>query len=147
MIVETGQSIFDVAADALINPVNCVGVMGAGLALAFKERFPHCWDPYSRACREMTPRPGTLLYVPPVAESPGIICFPTKDDWRDPSRIQWIDDGLSFLVAHADSWGIRSVAIPQLGCGLGGLPWAEVRPVIEKHLGKLMLAVTLCTPQ
>ena len=128
-------------ADALVNPVNCKGVMGKGIALEFKKRFPECVLPYKTAVASRNLAPGTLLYVRLIvytdlffAKKPAVILFATKDHWRDKSQIEWIDRGLSSLRNHYRQWQIDSIALPQVGCGLGGLPWTEVKQLIEQYL-------------
>lgn len=122
-------NIFNSKADALVDAVNCVGIKGAGLALQFKQRFPDSFDHYRRACRDGEIQPGKVLAS---CGSGGILIihFPTKLDWRDPSRLEWIESGLEDLVSQAINYQLKSIAIPQLGCGLGGLQWSEVRPLI-----------------
>ncbi len=151
-------------AEALVNTVNCQGVMGKGLALQFKKKFGANFDAYARACARGDVRPGRMFVFDlrgeptsdeqarlpmSFAEEPVsyrvqapqlpryIINFPTKDHWRNKSRMQYIDDGLQDLVRQIRARGIQSVAIPALGCDLGGLDWAEVRPRIEAALGTL----------
>lgn len=131
MLTKGKGSIFDSDAEAIVNAVNCVGVMGAGLAKAFKEKFPHMNEQYMLKCSRGILRPGKVdVYV--VDSSPKyIINFPTKDDWRDPSELDYIYTGRTALTLAVNEWEINSVAIPALGCGLGGLSWLEVRPVLE----------------
>lgn len=128
-------------ADALVNPVNCRGVMGKGIALEFKHRFPECVQPYKTAVASRNLVPGTLLYVRLIVQpdlfstkKPAVILFATKDHWRDKSRIEWIERGLIFLRDHYREWQINSIALPQVGCGLGGLPWTDVKQLIERYL-------------
>ena len=119
--------------DAIVNTVNCVGVMGKGIALQFKNKWPANFTAYAAACKAGQVRPGRML----VFDSGGlvkpnfIINFPTKDHWRGASKIEFIRDGLVDLVAQVKRLGIRSIAVPPLGCGNGGLDWADVRPLIE----------------
>lgn len=133
------SNLFDSNADALINPVNCKGTMGKGIAREFSKRFPECVPPYKQACITGKLTPGVLLYVKLAIQPdffamrrPGIILFPTKNHWKDPSRLEWIDQGLHYLKSNYQLWGIRSVAMPQVGCGLGGLNWELVRPIVEE---------------
>jgi len=120
--------------DAIVNTVNCVGVMGKGIALQFKNKWPENFRAYEAACKTKQVRPGRMF----VFDSGGlvkpnyIINFPTKDHWRGKSRIEFIRDGLVDLVAQVKRLRIRSIAIPPLGCGNGGLDWSEVRPLIER---------------
>lgn len=120
--------------DAIVNTVNCVGVMGKGIALQFKNKWPENFRAYEAACKDRQVRLGRMF----VFDSGGlvkpnyIINFPTKDHWRGKSRIEFIRDGLVDLVAQVKRLRIRSIAIPPLGCGNGGLDWNEVRPLIER---------------
>ncbi len=125
--------------DAIVNTVNCVGVMGKGIALQFKNKWPENNRAYELACKQKQVRPGRMF----VFDSGGlvkpnyIINFPTKDHWRGKSRIEFIRDGLVDLVKQVKRLGIRSIAIPPLGCGNGGLDWDEVRPLIEQAFDDL----------
>jgi O-acetyl-ADP-ribose deacetylase (regulator of RNase III) len=135
-------SIFDEKADALVNPVNCVGVMGNGLALRFRRRFPKNFTAYARACKYDQVRPGKLFVHETGLETPRLIVnFPTKVHWKQDSRIEYISDGLLSLIWLIREREIKSIAIPKLGCGLGGLKWEVVRDLIisnlESHLLKL----------
>ncbi len=126
-------------ADALVNTVNCVGVMGRGIALQFKEAWPENFKAYEAACREHEVRPGSMFVFDTGQSTPPryIINFPTKRHWRAKSRIEDIEAGLDALVVEIRARGIRSVAIPPLGAGLGGLDWREVRPRIERAMRDL----------
>lgn len=125
--------------DAIVNTVNCVGVMGKGIALQFKNKWPANFREYAAACKAGEVRPGRMF----VHDSGGlvkpnyIINFPTKDHWRGKSRIEFIRDGLDDLVDCVRKLGIRSIAIPPLGCGNGGLEWSRVRPLIEQAFDAL----------
>ena len=124
---------------ALVNPVNCVGVMGKGLALQFKRAWPNNFNAYALACARGEVRPGRVFVFELAREGAPrwIINFPTKRHWRDPSRMADIDEGLEDLVMQIRQRGIGSVAIPPLGCGLGGLRWVDVRPKIVAAMRKL----------
>lgn len=124
--------IFLAPAEALVNPVNCVGVMGKGLALQFKQRFPANFHAYREACRKGLVRPGKVFIFDTGGTSPRfIINFPTKRHWRDRSRLEDIRAGLRDLAREVASRCISSVAIPPIGCGLGGLMRTEVFPLIR----------------
>lgn len=130
MIEYRTDDIFLAPAEAFVNPVNCHGVMGKGLALEFKRRFPDIIAPYAAACRSGSLRPGKVQIVKTRAGI-HVANFPTKDDWRQPSRIEWIRSGLEDLYRQLQTNGLHTVALPALGCGLGGLPWPMVRAAIE----------------
>lgn len=130
-------SIFDsTAADVLVCPVNCVGVMGKGLALEFKRRWPEMYREYKNVCEGGWLLPGGVWWWQDVAvEETVIATAATKKHWRDPSERIWVE---MCLMAIKDRFGdMRSIAIPQLGCGCGGLDWADVWPLYERHLGGL----------
>jgi O-acetyl-ADP-ribose deacetylase (regulator of RNase III) len=133
-MIERGQgSLLDADAEALVNTVNCVGVMGKGLALLIKQAYPKNYTQYRRACTAGDVRPGRMLVWPTGRQGTPryIINFPTKRHWRAKSRIDDIRDGLTALILEIKRLGIHSIAVPALGCGNGGLDWAEVRPLIE----------------
>ncbi len=116
------SDLFTSVAPTWVNPVNCVGVMGKSLALAFRQRFPAMYDDYRTRCGEGTVRLGEpYLFV--QARPPWIINFPTKGHWRERSRPVDIEVGLDYLVQHAPSSGVTSLAVPALGCGAGQLAW------------------------
>ncbi len=139
MIRYTQGNLLDAPAEALVNTVNEVGVMGKGIALMFKERFASNTAVYERACRDGEVRVGEMLVTPTnsLMNPKWIINFPTKKHWRNPSKLEWIREGLASLVEAVRSHGIKSVALPPLGCGNGGLDWAMVRLEIEKSLAQL----------
>lgn len=134
--IVTNGDIFKSQCEALINPVNIKGVMGKGLALAFKTKYPAHFENYKRACQsgEMTTEK-VLAYQ--EINGPMIICLATKADWRDSSKMEYVSAGLDDLANQIKALGIRSVAIPKLGCGLGGLDWNKVRPLIVEKLSSL----------
>src|SRR5579883_3493743 len=133
MITLTKGDILVAGAEALVNTVNCVGVMGRGVALQFKKAYPENFRYYEQACKNGEVEPGRMLvFKTGLLTGPKyIINFPTKRHWRGDSRLEYIDAGLVALVAAIKEHNIKSIAIPPLGCGLGGLNWAEVRPRIE----------------
>jgi O-acetyl-ADP-ribose deacetylase (regulator of RNase III) len=126
-------------AEALVNTVNCVGVMGKGIALQFKQAYPDNYDQYRRACRRGEVHPGRMFVVETNRPEPPnyIINFPTKCHWRGKSRLEDIRAGLAALVEEIRRRGIRSLALPPLGCGHGGLKLEQVYPLIEAALGPL----------
>ena len=124
--------------EALVNSVNCVGVMGRGVALAFKRRFPENFKAYKVACDWGALQPGRMFVFETAELMPRfIINFPTKQHWRGRSRLADIDSGLSALVVEIERHRIHSIAVPPLGCGLGGLEWTAVKPRIHRALGGL----------
>ncbi len=139
MIELTSGDILKSEADALVNTVNCVGVMGRGIALQFKNAFPENFKAYAAACKREAVQPGRMFVYETGQLTPPrfIINFPTKRHWRGKSRIEDIEAGLADLAKVIRDKGIRSIAIPPLGSGLGGLDWSEVRPRIERALGQL----------
>lgn len=134
-MIEVRQGdLFEARAEALVNTVNCEGVMGRGIALQFKRRFPKNYEAYAKACKRGEVVPGRV-FVFETGELLGsrfIFNFPTKRHWRMASRMEDIEAGLRDLVCVIRETGVASVAIPPLGCGLGGLPWPEVRARIEE---------------
>ena len=139
--------IFARPAEAIVNPVNCVGVMGRGLALQFKHRYPEAFAAYRDACARGQVRPGRMFLFDTRGGRPGwIVHFPTKQHWRNPSAIGDIDAGLQDLAAVIRRHGIASLAIPPLGCGLGGLDWRRVRPIVEARLAGAACSITVLEP-
>ncbi len=139
MLKFTQGNLLEADVEAVVNTVNTVGVMGKGIALMFKEAFPENFREYETACKRKQLSAGHI-FVTERQQLLGprwIINFATKGHWRYPSRIEWIDTGLDELLDFIHSKQIRSIAIPPLGSGNGGLPWREVRNLIEKKLGKL----------
>jgi len=139
MIEFTSGDILRADVEVLVNPVNCVGVMGRGLALAFKEAFPDNFDAYVHACARGEVVPGRMFVFErvPLAGPRSIVNFPTKRHWRDKSRLEDIEAGLAALKQEVVARAMRSIAVPALGAGLGGLDWPTVRLRIEAILGGL----------
>lgn len=133
---------FGEPAEAIVNTVNCVGVMGKGVALEFKRRWPDNFRAYKRLCdaQKMTPGKSFIFETGDLLNRDGwrfLINFPTKQHWKARSKIEYIAEGLDDLVLQVRHLGIKSVVMPPLGCGNGGLDWSEVRPVIEQKLASL----------
>lgn len=148
MITFTQGNLLAARAEALVNTVNTVGVMGKGIALMFKERFAENFHRYAAACKAKEVRTGKM-FVTPVHELDGprwIVNFPTKQHWRSPSRLEWVQEGLQDLRRFLLEQHIQSVAIPPLGAGNGGLEWAEVREQIERALGDLDIDILVFEP-
>ena len=137
MIEFVSGDFFEFDADIMINTVNCVGVMGAGVALAFKKRFPEMFDDYVQKCRSGEIRPGSpsvWIQKDMISKEIEIINFPTKDNWKNPSEYHYIDEGLKWLCTYLESKKGKVVTLPALGCGHGGLDWGRVRSMISDRL-------------
>lgn len=144
MIKVLNGDIFQSTAQTIVNPVNCVGVMGKGLALQFKQRFPNMYRDYLHRCAAGQVRLGEpYLYR---LSTPWVMNFPTKHHWRDRSRLEDIERGLLHIKQHYREWGVQSIAFPALGCGLGGLSWSDVEPVILDILKDLDVEIELYAP-
>ena len=145
MVMVLTGNMFDSQAQTLVNTVNCVGVMGKGIALEFKKRFPEMYKDYAARCAAHQVKLGQpYLYRRLIP--PHILNFPTKDHWRSVARLQDIVDGLCYLQAHYKDWEITSLAVPPLGCGEGGLEWRVVGPTLFRHLNQLDIPVDLYAP-
>ncbi|MDM5282678.1 type II toxin-antitoxin system antitoxin DNA ADP-ribosyl glycohydrolase DarG [Peribacillus frigoritolerans] len=122
--------------EAIVNTVNCVGVMGKGIALEFKKRFPDNYDIYKKACSKNEVTVGNMLVYPLKnnGKTKFVINFPTKKHWRQPSKMEYVEEGLDDLVKVLRENKIQSIAIPALGCGNGKLSWGDVKPLIIKKL-------------
>lgn len=149
MIVLTKGNLIEADAEALVNTVNCDGFMGKGIALQFKQAYPENFKVYERACRAGEVEPGRMLVFSTgsLINPRYIINFPTKRHWREKSRIEYIASGLRALIEETRRLQVGSIALPPLGCGLGGLDWQEVRPMIERAFAALPnVRVTLFEP-
>jgi uncharacterized protein YwgA/O-acetyl-ADP-ribose deacetylase (regulator of RNase III) len=137
--------LFSSGAQTLVNTVNCVGVMGKGVALEFKNRFPEMYEEYVKRCQAGLMKLGQP-YLHARLTPPWILNFPTKDHWRSVSRLEDIIRGLEYLEQHYRPWGITSLAVPPLGCGQGQLEWRVVGPTLYRHLRHLDIPVELYAP-
>ncbi len=148
MIRYTSGDILQSEADALVNTVNCVGVMGRGIALQFKKAFPRNFEEYKLACDRGNVVPGQMFITERNALTAPrfIVNFPTKRHWRGKSRIEDIESGLQALKRQINELGIKSIAIPPLGSGLGGLNWPDVRAMIEASLSDVDAEVIVFEP-
>lgn len=150
MIRRIEGDILKVEAEALVNTVNCVGVMGRGIALQFKKAYPDNFKAYAKACDKGDVQPGRMFVFETgtITLPHYIINFPTKRHWRGKSRLEDIESGLEALGEVIKRYGIKTIAIPPLGSGLGGLKWQDVRPRIEESLeGIIGLDVLLFEPK
>ena len=139
MLTYRRTSVMDSPAQTLVNTVNCVGVMGKGIAKAFRERYPAMFAPYKRLCDDNLLQPGKLWLW--QGEDHSILNFPTKVHWRSPSRIEWVEQGLQKFVESCEARRITSISFPRLGCGNGGLDWDDVRPLMERYLAPLPIDI------
>lgn len=148
MITYKTGNILEANTEAIVNTVNTVGVMGKGIALQFKREFPDNYKAYKEAVGRGEIQTGNVfIYSHSLIENPRyIINFPTKQHWRNPSKISWIDEGLQDLRKRIPELGIQSIAIPPLGCGQGGLNWSLVKPLIISALKDLDIEVVLYEP-
>ncbi len=138
-------NIFESKAQTLVNTVNCVGIMGKGLALEFKKLFPDMYEDYVARCKANKVRLGEP-YLYRRLLSPWILNFPTKDHWRSVSRLSDIVAGLEYLEKHYHEWEITSLAVPALGCSNGQLEWRVVGPTLYRYLSRLDIPVELYAP-
>lgn len=143
MIIWKEGDLFNSTCQTLVNTVNCVGVMGKGIALEFKKRFPSMFNAYKKICNEHLLIPGDIwmcrLNEPSLfGGMKQVMCFATKGDWRNPSRIEYIKRGLVLFVKNYKQYNISSIAFPKLGCNNGGLDWEkQVKPLMIQYLEPL----------
>lgn len=135
-------------AEALVNTVNTVGVMGKGIALQFKNQYPKNYKLYKEACKKGELKVGEVLVVKDgdILREKYIVNFPTKEHWRSPSEIAYIQQGLEALKESIKDYNIKSIAIPPLGCGNGGLDWTVVKPMIVDALGEIGVDIYVYEP-
>ena len=138
-------NLFDSKAATLVNTVNCVGVMGKGIALDFKKMYPEMYEEYVKLCEQHKLKPGCPYYYSDY-NGASIINFPTKDHWRSPSKLSYIIDGLDWVRDNYEKLGITSIAFPPLGCGNGGLTWDIVGPVMYRKLSDLPIDIEIYAP-
>lgn len=136
-------TVFNCGAQTIVNTVNCEGVMGKGIALEFKLRYPQMYDKYAQMCKGKKIVTGKT-YIYTVSDELKILNFPTKNRWRYASRIEWIEDGLEYFLANYKGYGIKSIAFPRLGCSNGGLNWDDVKKLMEKYLNIEDIDVYIC---
>ncbi|UOE47887.1 macro domain-containing protein [Mucilaginibacter sp. SMC90] len=149
MITYKKGNLLEDQAEALVNTVNCSGVMGKGIALAFRKAFPDNYALYRAACVAGELQVGKLWVVSGfnlIYGQKTIINFPTKKHWRDPSQYGWIEAGLMALAVYLEINPANSLAMPALGCGNGGLDWSKVKPMIEKYLSGINLDIRVYEP-
>ncbi len=144
MIITIGN-IFESKAQVLVNTVNCVGVMGKGIAAEFKKRYPLMFKDYSERCASHSITAGQPYYYSDLTGA-SVINFPTKDHWRSPSQLSYIIDGLDWFVNNYEKLKIKSVAFPPLGCGNGGLSWDTVGPIMYQKLNNLPIDIEIYAP-
>jgi len=137
MIKYMEGNIFDSTADILVNPVNCRGVMGGGLALEFKKRYPEMYRWHLVAIVFGSLKIGRPWLWHNIYGIQDVLCFPTKDHWKDPSKLEYIVDGLEWCWHFIKPR--QTIAFPKLGCGLGGLDWDDVQPVMKKYLSTMYM--------
>ena len=139
MIKYLEGDIFTSPAQVIVNTVNTVGVMGKGIALSFKKAYPEMYKAYRNACEDNTFQMGKLMLWREIDH--WILLFPTKENWRNPSKLEYIEQGLKKFVETYFEMGITSIAFPRLGCGNGGLDWNDVKALMEKYLKPLPIDV------
>ncbi len=145
IIWEGVGNIFDSKMQTLVNPVNTMGVMGKGLALLFKQRYPDYYRAYRRACSTGDMKhQSCFVYQHDLRTK--IYSFPTKGYWGLPSKVEWIDSGLQHLAENLDTYQITSLAIPALGCGEGKLTWDIVRELLHRYCEPMPIDVEIYQP-
>jgi len=137
--------IFQSKAQTIVNTVNCVGVMGKGVAAEFKKRYPAMYTDYKNRCTAKQIKLGEVYYYTDIF-GVSIVNFPTKGHWRSPSKLGDIVQGLDYFISHYQEWGIESIALPPLGCGNGGLEWSLVGPIMYQKLSELKIPVEIYAP-
>ena len=143
MIKYSKTTVFNVDVQTVVNTVNCVGVMGAGLALECKLRFLEMYKDYKKLCKENRVKTGKP-YVYKCDDDFMVMNFPTKNHWKYPSKIEWIEEGLDYFITNYERYEISSIAFPKLGSGRGKLDWKNVKPLMENYLKHLDIEVCIC---
>ena len=143
MLTYTDTTVFNVEAQTIVNTVNCEGVMGAGIALEFKLRYPEMFKDYVDRCERREVKVGEP-YLFRECGDPWILNFPTKKHWKYHSKLEWIQQGLEHFVLHCQENGVTSIAFPMLGTSNGHLDWADVKNLMEHYLGALSINVQIC---
>lgn len=144
MIIKIGD-IFNSNCQTIVNTVNCVGVMGKGIALEFKNRYPKMFKEYSEMCEQGELKPGKPYFYQDLLGI-SILIFPTKDHWRSPSKLSYIVSGLDWFRENYTKYNVTSIAFPPLGCGNGGLTWDIVGPVMYSKLKDLPIDIEIYAP-
>lgn len=139
MIIYKEDNIFNSDTQVLVNTINCDGVMGKGLALEFKLRYPQIFEDYKQKCSKSLVKIGEPYLF--KAKDKWVLNFPTKYHWRNPSKIEYIEKGLKYFSENYKNWGIKSISFPRLGCTTGGLGWNNVKILMEKYLSNLDINV------
>ena len=145
IVTRTGNML-DSNAEILVNPVNCIGVMGAGLARQFKARYPEMYKQYRQDCLSGRITTGRVTMYR-VRDGRTVAAFPTKNHWENPSKLEYVREGLKSLRSQLVNTTVGSIAVPALGSGLGGLDWRDVRPLIVEALQIDGLTVELYEPR
>lgn len=133
------DNIFNSETQTIVNTINCDGVMGKGLALEFKLRYPEMFEDYKQKCEKFLIKVGEPYLF--KTKEKWILNFPTKIHWQNPSKIGYIEKGLKYFCQNYRDWGIKSISFPRLGCTTGGLNWNDVHVLMEKYLSNLDIDV------
>lgn len=144
MIIKIGD-IFSSSAQTIVNTINCAGVMGKGIALEFKKRYPEMFKEYTQLCKLGKVQPGKPYFYQDLLGT-SILNFPTKDHWRSPSKLSYIISGLNWFISNYQTYGVTSVAFPPLGCGNGGLSWDVIGPIMYSKLKDLPIDIEIYAP-
>ena len=148
MILYSNGNLFDDLSQAYVNPVNCIGIMGKGIALEFKNRYPNYFKYYVKMCNEQyLQKAGDVIIYTNSTLPKFIISAATKTNWRNRSNVEIINNLLNCIKYIILDFGINSIAMPALGCGEGGLNWKQIQPLIEKNLSDLNCKITVYLPR